>query len=398
MRGETAESRGGARPPFRKGNLALCLSGGGYRTALFHAGTLLRLNEMGVLKEVEAVSSVSGGSVINGVLAKHWIDLKWEGGVATNLSEAVISKIIEVTSRDIRTPALLTNRLLKFWDWTKLASEDYSAADLLQEQYEKHLFGGLRLAELPESPEFIFCATNLQTGANWEFSGRRIGDYQVGYMGADGLRVSEAVAASSAFPLAFPPLVLRFDSSRFAGGNIAPGLHEFRERVLVTDGGVYDNLGLEPVWKNYKVVIVSDGGKPFFLSQAEESAIVHRLSRCQDIIGGQVVSLRKRMLIAKFTTDQQDGAYFGLRSDHRNYDLPDSMGYAPSVIDRLEQVRTDFNEFSEGEKFCLINHGYALADAAVRKWVPQVVRVKRPAIPPHSEHFTTERAMRELAV
>ena len=55
-----------------KDGIALCLSGGGYRAMLFHAGSIWRLNELGLLKKINLVSSVSGGSITSGALAVAW--------------------------------------------------------------------------------------------------------------------------------------------------------------------------------------------------------------------------------------------------------------------------------------------------------------------------------------
>src|SRR5689334_14065819 len=54
---------------------ALCVSGGGFRAALFHLGALRRLNETGLLSKLTTISSVSGGSVVSGLLAKVWSEL-----------------------------------------------------------------------------------------------------------------------------------------------------------------------------------------------------------------------------------------------------------------------------------------------------------------------------------
>src|SRR6478752_2743861 len=51
---------------------ALCLSGGGYRAALFHLGALLRLHATGRLHGVDVVSSVSGGSIASAWLAARY--------------------------------------------------------------------------------------------------------------------------------------------------------------------------------------------------------------------------------------------------------------------------------------------------------------------------------------
>ena len=70
--------------------LALCLSGGGYRAALFHLGAVRRLNELGILSKVATISSVSGGSILSAHLAetiRPWPDAgdilpSWEEQVA----------------------------------------------------------------------------------------------------------------------------------------------------------------------------------------------------------------------------------------------------------------------------------------------------------------------------
>src|SRR6516165_3718974 len=49
--------------------IALCLSGGGFRAALFHLGALRRLNELGILSRVDTIASVSGGSILAAHLA-----------------------------------------------------------------------------------------------------------------------------------------------------------------------------------------------------------------------------------------------------------------------------------------------------------------------------------------
>ena len=58
--------------------VALCLSGGGSRAMLFHAGALLRLNELGLLPRLARISSVSGGSIAAGALAVAWRDLGFD--------------------------------------------------------------------------------------------------------------------------------------------------------------------------------------------------------------------------------------------------------------------------------------------------------------------------------
>src|SRR5258706_7140570 len=71
--------------PKLSDGIGLCLSGGGYRAMLFHAGALLRLNEAGLLSKLDRISSVSGGSIAAGALAAACGRLTFENGIATNL-------------------------------------------------------------------------------------------------------------------------------------------------------------------------------------------------------------------------------------------------------------------------------------------------------------------------
>src|SRR5690242_3252791 len=74
--------------------IALCLSGGGYRAMLFHLGSVWRLNQVGLLKRIARVSSVSGGSITAGMLGMVWKDLQFDAnGVARNLEELLISPV-----------------------------------------------------------------------------------------------------------------------------------------------------------------------------------------------------------------------------------------------------------------------------------------------------------------
>ena len=86
---------------------ALCLSGGGYRAMTFHAGVLRRLNESGVLSRLDFVSSVSGGSITAGILARAWKRLRFTDGRATNLDELVVDRVREMARRDLDVGSVL---------------------------------------------------------------------------------------------------------------------------------------------------------------------------------------------------------------------------------------------------------------------------------------------------
>src|SRR5438093_11367125 len=158
------------QPGRERAGWALCLSGGGFRAALFHLGALRRLNELGLLSKMRTISSVSGGSVANGLLARLWRDLTPNPngrGELTNFSEYE-RELREFCSRDIRTGPLLTERLDPR-NWLSLWGDDHSATDLLANVYQDDLVGDLRLRDLATirsvpGPSFVFITRNLQTG------------------------------------------------------------------------------------------------------------------------------------------------------------------------------------------------------------------------------------------
>ncbi len=250
----------------RRRVVRLALSGGGYRAMLFHVGALWKLNDIGELERLGHVSSVSGGSITAGVLARSWRTLRFESGVASNFEGQIADPLMRLASRTIDVPAVLSGLL-----------PGYATARGLEKLYRKHLFGDSTLGDLPEHPAFAFNATNLQTGAVWTFERDGMGDPSIGRVPAQHTRLATAVAASSAFPPFLSPLVLRleggawekplgkslraYDDLSVSAAALSDGaLARFRKRVVLVDGGVADNLGSVTAWGGPGDVYISDGG------------------------------------------------------------------------------------------------------------------------------------------
>lgn len=376
-----------ALPTNREG-LALCLSGGGFRATLFHSGALRRLNELGILSRTTTVTSVSGGSILAGDLALRWPELRQSesGGVFTAYDRLVAEPVREFCKQDLRTSVLLWDRVNPA-NWPALLSREYSITDRLAQAYADHLGMGVPLASLSGSPRLIICATNLETGACWEFQAGpdgRMGDYYTGWAPTGEMTLARAVAASSAFPLTFPPIILRFpDPAVFADAHEMFGqMKESKEWIGLTDGGVYDNLGLEPVWDTHRTLLVSDAGMPFDFDPDPKADFIHRTRRVFNISANQVGALRKRWLIDMFKLNKDEffGTYWGIGSDVANYGRPDARGYRGTALALLKDVRTDLDSFADGEIASLENHGYALADVAARTWL-------EPLLPPEIPEF-----------
>lgn len=371
---------------------ALCLSGGGYRAALFHVGSLRRLNELGVLGHVDVVSSVSGGSIVAAHLATS---IAWPepGGRIADFDREVAGPIRAFTSRNIRTSPIV-GRLLP-WNWRRRAIE------AVAKTYHRRLTKKRRLGDLPERPRFVLCSTNMAFGVNWTFDHDRVGDYMAGYLKSypGDWPLARAVAASSCFPPVFNPMRLGLEHDQLSGGDFrGDDRGELIESIGLSDGGVYDNMGLEPVWKQARTVLVSDGGAVW---EAERDAgLLWRLNRYASVAGRQGGAMRKRWLISSFEQDVMDGAYWGLGSVGAHYRDRDPRCYDEDLIDEVvSQVRTDLDAFTVAEQGVLENHGYLLADAAARTHLADgfVDSGAPDPEPPHPELLDASVVRRELA-
>jgi NTE family protein len=357
-----------ARSPVRPGGdrqlvdgTALCLSGGGYRAMLFHVGALWRLNQLGWLQRLDRVSSVSGGSITAGVLGLGWPRLAFDAdGVAGNLDEVLVAPLRALAGSTVDVPSVLRGLLGRG-----------TVADRVAATYRRRLFGTAGLQQLPDRPRFVINATNLQTGSLWRFSKPYMADYQVGMIRDPDVPLAVAVAASSAFPPVLSPLRLRLDPTSFApGGRGRLFGPPFTEEAVLSDGGVYDNLGLETAWKRYRTVLVSDGGGHLKPAGRLASDWVRESIRVGSVVDNQVRDLRKRQVVAGFLAGDRNGAYWGIRGAVTEFTPPPgTLDCSPEQITALAAEPTRLARMGQERQQRLINWGYAAADVAMRRWV-----------------------------
>jgi NTE family protein len=101
--------------------------------------------------------------------------------------------------------------------------------------------------------------------------------------------------------------------------------------------------------------------------------------RALDIATDQSRSLRKRRLIDEYKSAVLKGAYWGIDTAIEDYKLADALPAQTAIVEPLARIRTRLDPFTEEERGRLINFGYALADAAVRKYAPHLIA---PSAPP----------------
>src|SRR5690606_34906778 len=181
--------------------------------------------------------------------------------------------------------------------------------------------------------------------------------------------LSVAVGASSAFPPFLSPVILKTDPTKWidAPPRAHPKIQKLRSKLILTDGGVYDNLGLEPLWGNCDTILVSDAGAPAGIRESVARNWLGQLGRVRGIMMEQTRALRRRMLIAELEAKRLEGAFWGIGTLIDKYELPDAMTVDSPQTAALRKVRTRLSPFNEKEQSELINWGYALCDAAMRK-------------------------------
>src|SRR2546423_7290932 len=137
--------------------IALCLSGGGYRAMLFHLGALWRLNELSYLGKLGRISSVSGGSITAGVLAANWTSLGVTGTAPAPNFPIIVREIRKLADHTIDIGSVLEGI---FGPGT--------VSMKIQNAYDDLLFHGQKPQDLPDDPpRFVFNATSVQSTGLW---------------------------------------------------------------------------------------------------------------------------------------------------------------------------------------------------------------------------------------
>ncbi|MCO6414096.1 MAG: patatin-like phospholipase family protein [Thiogranum sp.] len=248
--------------------VGLALSGGGSRAMAFHLGCLRALDDFGVLSNVSVLSSVSGGSVIAALYAYyHEPFSEFELRVQTLLRKGLVGGIARQTCFSPETPKILVAQMtsgvgaavghlirLGGRALTVAGANQKSVGKLTQRiqapfprfasrstAFERHLrqnvFGKLTVEQVArEGLDVVLNAAELITGTAFRFGSKETGTWRYGRLVGAPPHVSKAVAASACYPALLPSFDEFMDFERSG--------QKTRHRVMLTDGGIYDNLGI----------------------------------------------------------------------------------------------------------------------------------------------------------
>lgn len=393
-------------------SLGLALSGGGLRAAFFHIGVLARLATLGLLRRVEVLSTVSGGSIIGALYYLHvkaLLESREDAEITDGDYVTIVSRMerefLRATENDLRTRTFSSIRAN-----LRMRRADYSRSDRIAELYDEHVYHPLwpeqtsmiRMRDLrigpgvldpvrdnpnreAKIPILLINATVLNDGHMWRFEAVRMGESSpsrcrreidtnmvlarpsswadmVEHQQDFGL--GHAVAASACFP-AFPPLAVS-------------GMYAQRLRVQLVDGGAHDNQGVEGLYdRGCTHLIVSDASGQMTDDPDPTGSTLGALLREGDIQGDRmreqellrlqgptsaVLHLRSGLAPNVVAHLRPDGTEAGAPA------LPSTTGgfhVDPRVQDLLSRVRTDLDAFTEVEACSLMLDGYLIAGAVV---------------------------------
>ncbi|MFE6076788.1 patatin-like phospholipase family protein [Paenibacillus sp. NPDC057886] len=393
--------------------MGLALSGGGFRASYFHLGVLRSLAKKDLLRHVEVISTVSGGTII-GVLyyleLKKLIEEKYDHEILPEdylqIVKNIETEFYKFTSKNIR--------MLSFLDVMKntkieilklkillLSNIRYTRTNYIGELFEEHLYKKfrsedtkLRVKDLRISPKgtsecpinkipsLVINTTCLNNGAGFFITSEKSylkhpknsisksAQYK-GDIHTDDMLLSDIISASASVPGIFQPISVYL-----------PEL-EISHSLFLVDGGVFDNQGIEALLdKGCNYFIISDGSKPLDFKFYPLYSRFGSLFKTNDIL----MNRNRNHTIDNLYMNYPDTVVFphllyGVDS-HRFYPKDDWEDYIlnPSsqsdikteekvfpygYLEYISKIRTDLDAFTETEAYGLSYCGMKICDNAV---------------------------------
>jgi len=324
--------------------LGLSLSGGGYRAAAFHLGTLRKLNELKILDKVNVLSTISGGSITGGFYCIK--DVPFEEFEAQTkeiiATKNVITYILTsftffktalfflvfigaaiyafFTPYPWLSPVSIVVMLILF---VKFQYKIFPVSKVIEKAYDKFFFNKATLSQLlTNKPLLAIGSTNIQTCRPFTFSREKMEDSTYAFM-VPAIRfknekfpLARAVMASSCVPFAFTPITIakEFYANEADVKKVVP--------VLV-DGGVYDNQGIQKITQPHSsyecdTIITSDAGNKSPFQNSYNNVLV-LLIRTMDVFMARIKNFQMAQNLFRNTSfENKQIAYASLGWDIQN--------------------------------------------------------------------------------
>lgn len=350
--------------------LGLALSGGGFRATAFGLGALRALHDRDLLRHVRVVSGISGGSLLTAMWAygpDRFAD--FDESVTTLLRQGLQLELLRRTfSPSFVAGAVRARRGRRIQANGRL----YSRTESLVNAVRSRPFGQKTMAEVThQGLDTVISATDLSTANAVRFGSRVSTSSPYGRI-VEPVPVADAVAASAAYPALLPALVRDYTFEAYRDGS------RTARRLSMTDGGVYDNLGISPLLPGrssshtghvYDVdfLIAVDSGRGRAASKPAQH-MLKRLTQTLTISHGRVQDAGRSML--------NDAVHHGLSGfghvylgmwDNRVRPLPDLV---PRDVART--CPTDFAAMTDAMLSAVTIRGEELTRLVIAQHVPNL--------------------------
>ncbi|ETT25791.1 patatin-like phospholipase family protein [Rhodococcus ruber] len=351
--------------------IGLALSGGGFRATAFGLGCLRALHDRDLLRHVRVVSGISGGSLLAAMWAygPESFD-EFDDTVTSLLRQGLQFELVKraTSPRSVMRSIGSTTRSLALRQ-----PRGFSRTNSLIAALQAREFGRKPIEEVTQ-PDLatVITATDLDTMNTMRFGSEVSSCWSHGDV-IDPVSVADAVAASAAFPLLLPPMTRTFTFTRRDGIN-------HQQQVVLTDGGVYDNLGLSALMPGrdrrftshvYDVdyLIVSDAGRGKTIKSS--SNYMHkRLPRVFDITYGKTQDAGRSGLHDAARSGQVRGIVHSYLAQHDGK-LPVHLA---DLVPRSAVVdyATDFRKMSADDLAAITIRGEQLTRVLLSYYCPEL--------------------------
>ncbi|MCA1592876.1 MAG: patatin-like phospholipase family protein [Acidobacteria bacterium] len=412
------------------GKIGLGLSGGGFRASLYHIGVLAKLAELDVLRRVEVLSCVSGGSIIGAhyyLEVRRLLETKADADITREDYIKIVKRIQDDFLAGVQTNVRVRVAAEFITNLKMIFLPGYSRTMRAGELYERDIFSRVKDGEghkerwlnklfinplgepegfspkngnwerTAKAPILILNAATLNTGHTWQFTAAWMGEPPAGIDSAiDGndryrrmyyseapdehkqVRLGYAVAASSCVPGLFEPLALE---------------RLFPERtVRLVDGGTCDNQGVGGLLEqDCNVILISDASGQSGSQNNPSKGLLGVPLRSLDIVQSRVRSAQYDELNARKRSALLRGFMFvHLKSDldvdpinwvdcEDPFEASDdarpiyrrglltNYGISKAIQGQLAAIRTDLDSFTDVEAYALMTSGYRMTEHAFDK-------------------------------
>ena len=411
-----------------RSKLGLAMSGGGFRAAFFHIGVLAQMARLGLLRHVEVISTVSGGSIVGALYylhVKRLMEEKSDPEITDQDYLTIMARLEVQFLQGVQRNVRLRTFLNPFKN-LRMAFADYSRTDHIGELYDEYFYrdvfrpekaGPIEMRELKIQPKdgkpdfsplseneerihkvpiLLINATTLNTGHNWRFEAVRMGEppldgsvqqeidkkarlrraptYDDIIPKQRNIELGLAVAASACVPALFTPLAIS-------------DLYPCGIRVQLVDGGVHDNQGVEGLLDMQCTRLVISDAAGQMTDEAEPSTrTIKVITRSNAILMDRV---REEELCTTLQTPGLEVAFMHLRkglygkavswigpdgkpAEDIKVERPPSsssrsFGVAEEVQALLSSIRTDLDSFTDVEAYSLMLDGYKMSEAELQQ-------------------------------